>query len=158
MTGFSTFLGFPLLFWQTSFGTSTHSSTGVSLGTSLVTWEPKQDNEYEDNEVSLIKYLLFTFSLWREVTLLLRQLLDHGLDLVVALLRPGHKPAARGPTQALRNLLALGHRVCLKQRHGINTDMVHDINTVYLGPELLGDGAHLPRPLAALLVRHVAAL
>ena len=62
MTGFSTFLGFPLLFWQTSFGTSTHSSTGVSLGTSLVTWEPKQDNEYEDNEVSLkssIFYLHF---------------------------------------------------------------------------------------------------
>ena len=62
----------------------------------------------------------FTFSLRREVTLLLGQVLDHSLDLVMALLRPGHKPAARGPTQPLRYLLALRHRVCLRQRHGIN--------------------------------------
>ena len=56
----------------------------------------------------------FTFSLRREVTLLLGQVLDHSLDLVMALLRPGHKPAARGPAQPLRYLLALGHRVCLR--------------------------------------------
>ena len=69
----------------------------------------------------------FTFSLRREVTLLLGQVLDHSLDLVMALLRPGHKPAARGPTQPLRYLLALRHRVCLRQRHGINRYENHDI-------------------------------
>lgn len=69
--------------------------------------------------------MVITFSLRREVTILLRKVLDHGLDLVVALLRPGHKPAARGPAQPLWNLLALGHRVCLRRRHVM--DMVHDI-------------------------------
>ena len=69
--------------------------------------------------------MVITFSLRREVTVLLRQVLDHGLDLVVALLGPRHKSAARGPAQLLRNLLALSHRVCLRQRHGI--DVNHDI-------------------------------
>ena len=68
---------------------------------------------------------LFTFSLRREITFFLGQVLDHSLDLVMALLRPGHKPAARGSAQPLRYLLALGHRVCLGKRHG--NDMVHDI-------------------------------
>ena len=98
---------------------------------------------------------LFTFSLRREVTFFLGQVLDHSLDLVMALLRPGHKPAARGSAQPLRYLLALGHRVCLRPRHGMNIDTVHE---THLGSELLGDGADLPWPLAALLVRHVAAL
>ena len=95
-------------------------------------------------------------SLRREVALLLGQVLDHGLDLVVALLRPRHKPAAGGPAESLRDLLALGHWVGLR---GV-TDIIVNTDTalVYLRSELLGDSADLPRPLAALLIRHVAAL
>ena len=57
----------------------------------------------------------------------------------MALFRTGDKPTPSGTAQTLGHLLTLGHGVGL-------------------GPQLLGDGADLPGPLAALLVRHIAAL
>ena len=47
---------------------------------------------------------LLTFALRDEVAVLAGEVGHHGLGLVVALLRPGYEPAARGATQPLGNL------------------------------------------------------
>ena len=99
--------------------------------------------------------MILTFPLRLKVTNLIRNIRDHSLNLVMTLLRTRHKPTARGTTQLLRylrilwllfsciyttlHLLTLGHRV-------------------ELGPQLSPDRAHLPGPLAAVLLCHVATL
>ena len=80
-----------------------------------------------------------TLSLWLEITELAGDVRHHRLDLVVAFLRAGHEPTACRAAQSLGNFLTASHWVGLR-------------------PPLLGDGANLPRPLAALLVSDVAIL
>ena len=80
-----------------------------------------------------------TLSLRLEVTELAGDVRHHGLHLVVTFLRAGREPAASGAAQSLGDFLAPRHRVGL-------------------GPLLLGDGADLSRPLAALLASDVALL
>ena len=80
-----------------------------------------------------------TLSLWLEITELGGDVRHHRLDLVVAFLRAGDEPAPSRAAQSLGNFLTASHWVGLR-------------------PPLLGDGANLSRPLAALLVRDVAIL
>ena len=74
-----------------------------------------------------------------EIADLVRNVRDDRLDLVMALFWSRHEPAACRTAEPLGDLLALGHGVGLR-------------------PPLLGDGADLTRPLAALLVGDVALL
>ena len=80
-----------------------------------------------------------TFSLRLEIADLVGNVRDDRLDLVMALLGSRDEPTASGSAESLGDLLTLGHRVGLR-------------------PPLLGDGADLPRPFAALLVGDVALL
>ena len=78
-------------------------------------------------------------SLRNEVTHLIWDVGDNSLCLLVTLFWTWDKSTASRTTQSLGHLLTLGHGVGL-------------------GPELLGDGAHLPGPLAALLISHISTL
>ena len=80
-----------------------------------------------------------TLSLWLEFAELAGDVRHHRLDLVVAFLRAGDEPAPSRAAQSLGNFLTASHWVGLR-------------------PPLLGDGANLSRPLAALLVSDVARL
>ena len=87
----------------------------------------------------LTQWPQLTLSLGLEITELAGDVSHHRLHLVVTFLRARHEPAPSRTAQSLGDFLTPSHRVGL-------------------GPLLLGDGANLPRPLAALLASDVALL